>query len=670
MGGQVSTIKAAAAGKFAAENKKKKKQKERNKGEKAKIGILAFEVANVMSKSIQLWQSLSDEEMLRLRTEVIKAEGVLNLVSDNEAILLSLACMEKLQDLTAVANAVARLGQRCQEPALQAFEHVYNDILEQSIDVRALEYPCREMESKMRKMERYIAATANLYQELEILSDLEQAVRRLQEVDQQEVVGTHNNNNETLSALEQKAIWQRQEIKYVRDLSLWNRTFDKIVSLLARTICTIHGRIVGVFGSPMLGLSHAFHHQQQQNGESSSSSSPHFANLPTYCLSHSQTASLSPRQQQYHHKGTEEAFLNHDDDSSSSFRIGSVSQSINTLGFSAHVKDGGPSLMVSSLASQTAAAAAAAPGSLELWPSPPPNLSSGPHITQRRNSVVCYSPNFQKASPCAHLSVAAAAALVSENTHRRQFFETPLTALVQAETTDSFTSALLYATSHSIQPGQSQQQSGAIRNGRNVRILCDPKTRHQMAPWSTLGGAALALHYSNVIIILERMIRYPHLIAPDARDDLYRMLPKSVRGALRSRLRVSSIMRLGDNSNSKFNSEIAAGWKEALERLISWLAPLAHNMIRWQSEHNFEQQQVVARTNVLLLQTLYFADLVKTELAITELLVGLNYIMGLEQETKLSNHMTMEEDEEQQQDAHMMVKLPQEDSEEYISWQF
>jgi hypothetical protein len=61
---------------------------------------------------------------------------------------------------------------------------------------------------------------------------------------------------------------------------------------------------------------------------------------------------------------------------------------------------------------------------------------------------------------------------------------------------------------------------------------------------------------------------------------------------------------------------------------------------------------------------------VKTELAITELLVGLNYIMGLEQETKLSNHMTMEEDEEQQQDAHMMVKLPQEDSEEYISWQF
>jgi hypothetical protein len=82
-------------------------------------------------------------------------------------------------------------------------------------------------------------------------------------------------------------------------------------------------------------------------------------------------------------------------------------------------------------------------------------------------------------------------------------------------------------------------------------------------------------------------------------------------------------------------------------------------MIRWQSEHNFEQQQVVARTNILLLQTLYFADVVKTESAITELLVGLNYIAGLEQEMK-SNSMMMELDLHKQQ----------EDSEEYLGWPF
>jgi hypothetical protein len=99
-------------------------------------------------------------------------------------------------------------------------------------------------------------------------------------------------------------------------------------------------------------------------------------------------------------------------------------------------------------------------------------------------------------------------------------------------------------------------------------------------------------------------------------------------------------------------------WKEALDRLLSWLAPLAHNMIKWQSEHNFEQQQVVARTNVLLLQTLYFADLAKTESAITELLVGLNYITGLEQEMK-SNSMMTEDPYTKQQ----------EETEECLDWQ-
>ncbi|KAK9200752.1 hypothetical protein WN944_015950 [Citrus x changshan-huyou] len=63
-----------------------------------------------------------------------------------------------------------------------------------------------------------------------------------------------------------------------------------------------------------------------------------------------------------------------------------------------------------------------------------------------------------------------------------------------------------------------------------------------------------------------------------------------------------------------------------MSAILEWLAPLAHNMIRWQSERSFEQQRVVSRSNVLLVQTLYFANQEKTEAAITELLVGLNYV--------------------------------------------
>lgn len=617
MGSQVSTIR-AAAGTFAPESKKKG-----NKVVKTKIGILAFEVANVMSKSMQLWQSLSDHEILRLRTEVIKAEGVLNLVSDNEAVLLSLACMEKLQDLTAVASAVGRLGQRCQDPALKGFDHIYDDLLRQNIDLRALELPYKEMEVKRKKMERYIAATANLYHELEALADLEQALRRLQ--DDEEVP-----QGEALIALEQKANWQRQEIKYVRELSLWNRTFDKIVRLLAQTVCTIHGRIIGVFGSPMLGLHHAFPHQR--NGVTL------LPAFPVHRSSSSQAASSSPRltyPQNLGSLGHHSSSLNH----LSSRSLDAVSRSLSPQGSSTPTEDG-PEAM-SSFPSQSASLAS------EFRPSPSPNLSTGPHLSQRRNSFLCSSPNLQVAS-----GAPASGPRMVENSPL-QLSKSTLNTMLQAETTEAFTSALLLATSHSIKPGY-DQPTFIKQNGHNVRMLCEPKSRHQMAPWSTLGGAALALHYANVIIIIEKMIRYPHLIAHDARDDLYRMLPKSVRVALRSRLRAS--MRACDIG--KYDSVIAADWKDALERILSWLAPLAHNMIRWQSEHNFEQQQVVSRTNVLLLQTLYFADLLKTEAAITELLVGLNYICGLEQELK-QNTLIMEE-----------YVINKGNPDEYLGWQF
>lgn len=143
-------------------------------------------------------------------------------------------------------------------------------------------------------------------------------------------------------------------------------------------------------------------------------------------------------------------------------------------------------------------------------------------------------------------------------------------------------------------------------------------------PPSTLGASALALHYANLIIVLEKMIKTPHLIGLDARDDLYGMLPSSIRSGLRVRLK-----GIGFCASDPV---LAGEWKDALGRILGWLSPLAHNMIKWQSERSFEQQNLVPKTNVLLLQTLFFANKEKTEAAITELLVGLNYIWRFERE--------------------------------------
>ncbi|CAJ1976514.1 unnamed protein product [Sphenostylis stenocarpa] len=104
------------------------------------------------------------------------------------------------------------------------------------------------------------------------------------------------------------------------------------------------------------------------------------------------------------------------------------------------------------------------------------------------------------------------------------------------------------------------------------------------------------------------------------------MLPTSLRLSLKRKLK-TYVKNL-----AIYDAPLAHDWKVTLDGILKWLAPLAHNMIRWQSERNFEQHQLVSRSNVLLFQTLYFADKDKTEEAMCQLLMGLNYICRYEQQ--------------------------------------
>lgn len=173
--------------------------------------------------------------------------------------------------------------------------------------------------------------------------------------------------------------------------------------------------------------------------------------------------------------------------------------------------------------------------------------------------------------------------------------------------------------------GESTTPTKSGKIGRRVRF--GPKsTVTSLAPPSTIGGSALALHYANIVIIIEKLLRYPHLVGEEARDDLYQMLPSSLKVALRKNLKTYV------KNVAIYDAFLAHDWRETLEKTLAWLAPMAHNMIRWQAERNFEQQQIVLKGNVLLLQTLYFADREKTEAVICDLLVGLNYICRYEQQ--------------------------------------
>ncbi|XP_062117491.1 protein PSK SIMULATOR 1-like [Humulus lupulus] len=169
------------------------------------------------------------------------------------------------------------------------------------------------------------------------------------------------------------------------------------------------------------------------------------------------------------------------------------------------------------------------------------------------------------------------------------------------------------------------KSKGPLSSSNNVYLklaMFNSKSKLLNVRASTLGEAALALHYANVIILIEKLVSSPHLISADTRDDLYNMLPTTVRASLRAKIKLFA-KTMG---SSVYSPALAAEWNMALLQILEWLAPLAHNMIRWHSERNIEKQHEVAKTNVLLVLTLYHANQAKTEAAITELLIGLNYM--------------------------------------------
>ncbi|CAA2995430.1 Hypothetical predicted protein [Olea europaea subsp. europaea] len=417
---------------------------------KSSVGVMAFEFASLMSKLLHLWQSLAERNIARIRNESVWLEGVRKIVSNDDAFLLGVACAEMVGNLKLLAESVSRISKRCEDSNLREFDCLFDEFANTGRDPYNWLLSLKDMEAKNKKMDRYVTATATLHKEMDELIVLENGLKKLLRSTKDHDAAI---KEQKIIDLQQKLIWQRQEIKYLKEKSLWCRSFDTVTSLLARSVFTILARIKLVFG-----------------------------------LGHGYPTSL-PR-----------------------------------------------SLSASAM----------------VYPSENPNICtfvSGPLMKD--------PPQLQENRSSTH-----------------GFFEL------------------------------------------NSKILKPPST--------TLGAAALALHYSNLIVVMEKMIRSPQLVGVDARDDLYSMLPNSIRFALRARLKGVGF--------SASDPALAAEWREALHKILGWLSPLAHNMIKWQSERSFEQKNLVPKTNVLLLQTLYFANQEKTEAAITELLVGLNYIWRFERE--------------------------------------
>ncbi|CAJ2628000.1 unnamed protein product [Trifolium pratense] len=535
MGNQVSAnIKQALLLETSSTSRKHGPKKKDN--EKVTIGILSFEVANVMSKTIHLYKSLSESEITKLRNEILNLEGVRNLVSSEEGYLFELVRAEKLEELNRVAGVVSRLGKKCSVPALQGFEHVYGDIVSGVIDVKELGFLVKHMEGMVRKMDRYVSATRSLYSKMGVLNELEQTAKKFQE---------NNQNEESRRGFEQKLVWQKQDVRQLKEISLWNQTFDKVVDLLARTVCTMYARICMVFADSTASR--------------------------TVC-----EGSLLVRNE----CGSASGLIN-------------VDVNLDKLKRNHSKKNG---FHLNSIGGNGRG-------------------SSRPHIDMKRGDLA-YVQLEDFGFPCGTSPGRLFMECLSLSSSVSKFDDDDV--VIDREDQYSCVSS-------------SQSPIGIVNIAKKREHLCStvgPNNGSAVvyAPPSTLGGCALALHYANIIIVIEKLLSFPHLIGEEARDELYKMLPTSLRLSLKTKLK-TYVKNL-----AIYDAPLAHDWKATLDRILRWLSPLAHNMMKWQSERNFEQREIVSRTNVLLFQTLYFADKVKTEEAICELLIGLNYICRYEQQ--------------------------------------
>ncbi|KAI3459474.1 hypothetical protein Pfo_016137 [Paulownia fortunei] len=568
MGNQVSSNLKHA---LYLDNSTKSSNKKQGPQERQIIGILSFEVANVMSMIMNLHKSLTDHEILKLKNEILKSEGIKTLVSSDEKQLLELALVEKLDDLNRVASVVSRLGKKCTIPALQGFEHVYGDIISKVIDIKELGFLVKDMEGMMRKMERYVNSTVSLYSEMEVMNELEVATKKFQQ----------NQLEESRKAFEQKLIWQKQDVKHLKDASLWNQTYDKVVELLARTVCTVYARIYVVFGDSYsrdtsnmsisrshIGFSGSLRRVKQEPGQNSGQ----FDVVSKVQKDMSLRKSVSIKSNGYCHSGP-----------------------IVNEGFEKRTINFRPKVGL--------------------------QKSEGGLFGPEDFNFACGMGPGRLFMEC--LSLSSSASKVDDDDQSSQISG----SFSVANSAKSYSGTLLGSFVRPINGdplnGEHRQFKSSSINGMRFQ----PKSRLLVyAPPNSVGGSALALHHANVIIVIEKLLRYPHLVGDEARDDLYQMLPTSLRKTLKAKLK-SYVKDM-----AIYDAPLAHDWRERLDAMLKWLAPLAHNMIRWQSERNFEQQQIVTRTNVLLLQTLYFADRGKTEEAICELLVGLNYICRYEQQ--------------------------------------
>lgn len=206
------------------------------------ISILAFEVANTITKAVNLLQSLSKENVQFLKDEILRSKSVQELISTDKKELLSIAAADKRAEFKVFSQEVVRFGNMCKDPQWHNLDRYFSTLDSNPVSHEQFR---EEADMTMQELVTLAQHTSELYHEFHSLDRFEQEYRKkIVELDSLSLP----RKGESLMMFHSDVKHQRKLVRGLKKKSLWSKSLEEVVEKLVDIVIFIHQKILEAFG--------------------------------------------------------------------------------------------------------------------------------------------------------------------------------------------------------------------------------------------------------------------------------------------------------------------------------------------------------------------------------------------------------------------------------------